>query len=456
MKKIVALFLSLLAAAGLTACNSTAQLPGSGTSGTAAVGQADQTPQTTGNVLRALKAGTDSGRYGTSYQIDHTILCYIDYASASDTALCAQPSCNHDSESCTAYIPKGQILSSLYAVDNQFAAFVVSPNSPDEGGPVLYLADKGGGNRRTLFQASSGQDFWELICVDDQYLYFSLSTTQEEGQTIDLYRVPLAGGEAEAVFPLSDSQILGLSGRNLVCYSYQYEEPENRQEPQIPEGAAQEEIDQMMIEYQEAFVGTHRVFLHSIDDGTEQELESWTSTMGNEGRVQYWQDDRLYWLDCNWNKLPQVIHWTDENRQTGEVALTWPDQALQDIQNNKEGDFRVERLELVLENRAMLTVRGPETRRYAVDLETGSVTEIPLRYQSNGKEIPVAILGQSSDSLLVEIEVQMKDVTYIQDDGTPTMNGAAIGRYALIPFADFFAGKPNYREVTTQYIQTIW
>lgn len=424
MKKIVALFLSLLAAAGLTACNSTAQLPGSGTSGTAAVGQADQTPQTTGNVLRALKAGTDSGRYGTSYQIDHTILCYIDYASASDTALCAQPSCNHDSESCTAYIPEGQILSSLYAVDNQSAAFVVSPNSPDEGGPVLYLADKGGGNRRTLFQASSGQDFWELICVDDKYLYFSLSTTQEEGQTIDLYRVPL-----------SDSQILGLSGRNLVCYSYQYEEPENRQEP---------------------FVGAHRVFLHSIDDGTEQELESWTSTMGNEGRVQYWQDDRLYWLDCNWNQLPQVIHWTDENRQTGEVALTWPDQALQEIQNNEEGDFRVERLELVLENRALLTVRGLETRRYAVDLETGSVTEIPLRYQSNGKEIPVAILGQSSDSLLVEIEIQVKDVTYIQDDGTPTMNGAAIGRYALIPFADFFAGKPNYREVTTQYIQTIW
>ena len=408
----------------MTACNSTAQLPGSGTSGTAAVGQADQTSQTTGNVLRALKAGTDSGRYGTSYQIDHTILCYIDYASASDTALCAQPSCNHDSESCTAYIPKGQILSSLYAVDNQSAAFVVSPNSPDEGGPVLYLADKGGGNRRTLFQASSGQDFWELICVDDQYLYFSLSTTQEEGETIDLYRVPLAGGEAEAVFPLSDSRILGLSGRNLVCYSYQYEGPENLQEP---------------------FVGTHRVFLHSIDDGTEQELESWTSTMGNEGRVQYWQDDRLCWLDCNWNQLPQAIHWTDENRQTGEVAFTWPDQALQEIQKNEEGDFRVERLELVLEN-----------RRYAVDLETGSVTEIPLRYQSNGKEIPVAILGQSSDSLLVEIEIQMKDVTYIQDDGTPTMNGAAIGRYALIPFADFFAGKPNYREVTTQYIQTIW
>lgn len=374
--------------------------------------------------MRALKAGTDSGRYGTSYQIDHTILCYIDDASASDTALCAQPSCNHDSESCTAYIPKGQILSSLYAVDNQSAAFVVSPNSPDEGGPVLYLADKGGGNRRILFQASSGQDFWELICADDKYLYFSLSTTQEEGQTIDLHRVPLAGGEAEAVFPLSDSRILGLSGRNLVCYSYQYEEPENRQEP---------------------FVGTHRVFLHSIDDGTEQELESWTSTMGNEGRVQYWQDDRLYWLDCNWNQLPQAVHWTDENRQTGEVALTWPDQALQEIQNNEEGDFRVERLELVLEN-----------RRYAVDLETGSVTEIPLRYQSKGKEIPVAILGQSSDSLLVEIEIQMKDVTYIQDDGTPTMNGAAIGRYALIPFADFFAGKPNYREVTTQYIQTIW
>lgn len=452
MKKTVALLLSLLLAAGLTACGGAAV---SGTSGTVGAGT-EQTQQTAGNVLRSLKVGTDSGRYGTSYQIDHTILCYIDYASASDTALCAHPACNHNSESCTAYIPKGQIVSSVYAVDDQSIAFIISPNSPDEGGSILYLADKGGSNRRKVFQAASGQDFWELTCADEQYLYFSLTTTQETGDTMELYRVPLSGGEAEAVFSLSDSQILGVTGRNLVCYSYQYEEPENLEEPQMPEGATQEEMDQLMMEYQASFVGTHRVFLRSIDDGTEQELESWTSTMGNEGRVQYWQDDRLYWLDCDWNELPQAIHWTAVNRQTGETAISWPDNALRDIQNDEEGDFRVERLELILENRALLTVRGPETRRYAVDLENGSVTEIPLRYQNNGKEIPISILGQSADSLLAEIEIQLKDVTYIQDDGTPTMNGAAIGRYALISFADFLAGKPNYREITTQYIQTIW
>ena len=55
-----------------------------------------------------------------------------------------------------------------------------------------------------------------------------------------------------------------------------------------------------------------------------------------------------------------------------------------------------------------------------------------------------------------EMEMQTEEVTYIQKDGTPTTNGAAVGRYSLISFADFLAGKPAYREINTQYIEPLW
>lgn len=459
MKKFSALLFTVILAASLTGCqNSTAKPNETSTIFSASSDASNQ--ESDGNALRFLKIGNTTGRYGTAFQMDHTILCYIDYPSASDTALCAQPACNHDDESCTAYIANGYTVSNIYVVDDQTIAFIVTPLSNEDGGAIIYLADSSGSNRRKIYQANSGEDFGELCCADDQNLYFTTYVTQQDGSgdRIEMYRIPLDGGDAEKVFTPSMAQVLGVDGREIVCYEYSFEEPESTQELEIPEGATQEEIDQLYVEYQSSLVGTHRVYLHNVDTGAERDLGTWTSAMGSEGRLQVWQDGALYWCDSQWNQLPDQLHWTSGNGQNNEIAVSWPSDVLKDVQNDPDGNSGVERLEMIVENRALLTVKGPweEFRRYAVDLSDGSVVEIPLRYQSNGKEKPVAILGQSADSLLVEIETQMKDVTYIQSDGTPTTNGSVVNRYALISFADFFAGNPNYREIQTQYIQSIW
>lgn len=451
MKKTAALILALGAAAVLTACGAPASDNVPESAGENAAVQADP------HDLRLLQVGNEAGRYGVAYQNDHSVLCYIDYASASDTALCAQPSCNHDSESCTAYIPGGEIVSSVYALDNGNIAFIVSPGPNAEGGSTLYLADSAGGDRRKLFQASSGQDFWELTCADDRYLYFPLQTTpQGEASTTKLCRVPLSGGEPEDLLDLDDAQVIGTSGRYLVCRSSQYDQP--GQEPVFPDNGSQEEINRLTHEYLSSCKGTSRVFLRNIDDGTETELDSWTVTMDNDDRALLWQDGRLYWCEMGWNRLPQSFHWTAADGQTGEVAVSWPEALLQEVENDPNETAGVSRLETVVQDRALLQITGRENRsfRYAVDLSDGSATEIPLQYESNGREQPVAILGRSSDSLLVEMEMQMQEVTYIQKDGTPTTNGAAVGRYALISFEDFLEGKPAYREINTRYIETLW
>lgn len=449
MKKTAALILALTLTAALAGCGAPASA---------------SLPEPAGNTevradphdLYLLQTGSEAGRYGTVYRNDHTILCYIDYASASDTALCAQPSCNHDSDSCTAYIPGGDVVSALCALDGGKMAFIVSPGQESDRGSILYLADSAGGERRKLFRAESGEDFWELTCADDAYLYFPIQIMEGDNTVTRLCRVPLSGGEAEPLFDWDDAHVIGVDGRDLVCQSTRYEE--SGEQPVLPDNASQEELNRLSHEYLSSCKGSSRVFLHNMDDGTETELDSWDVTMDNDDRVLLWQDGRLYWCETGWNRLPQAFHWTAADGQTGEVELSWPEELRQEVENDPNETAGVSRLETVVENHALLQITGKENQlhRYGVDLSDGSVTEIPLRYESNGKEQPVAILGRSGDSLLVEMEVQMKEVTYIQQDGTPTTNGAAVGRYALIAFDDFLAGRPAYREINTQYIETIW
>lgn len=451
MKKTAALLLALEMAVGLAACSAPASGDSSGSV------SENVTVQTNSHDLRFLQVGNEAGRYGVAYQKDHTILCYIDYASARDTALCAQPSCNHDSESCTAYIPGDEIVSALYALDNGNIAFIVSPGQGQEDGSILYLADSAGEHRLEVFRASSGQDFWELTCADDEYLYFPLQTTpQTEPSTTRLVRVPLSGGDPEELMDMNEAQILGTTGRNLVCRITRYDQ--TAQELDIPDNASQEEINRLSHEYLSASKGSNRIYLYNIDDGTERELESWASTMDNDDRAILWQGGRLYWCEMGWNRLPPSLHWTSADGQTGEVAVSWPENLRQEVENDPNETAGVSRLETAVENHALLQITGQENRlyRYAVDLSDGSAAEIPLKYESNGKEQPVAILGRSGDSLLVEMEMQTKEVTYIQKDGTPTTNGAAVGRYALISFDDFLEGKPVYKEINTQYIETLW
>lgn len=448
MRKSRILIFTLILAVVLTACGQNPQndrqLPGE-----------TESRQSEGNNLHMLEIGTQAGRYGTAYQDDHTILCYLDYANACDTAFCTQPACNHDSDSCTAYIPDGVIVSALYAVDDQTMAYILTSKEGDQ----LYLADSNGANRRKLYQAASGEEFWELTCADSQYLYFPMTFTETDGSASQSFcRLPLSGGEPEPLIQELDSQILGAWGRDLVCYKYQYDEPENLQEPSVPEGATQEETDRIMMEYLDSFKGTHEVYLSNLDDGSRKELDGWDSTMGNEGRVQFCADDRLYWCETENRQLPDSIHWLLPDGQSGETALSWPEDLRLAIEGSTDWYSGAERLEGMLQDWVLITLKGPwdGMRRYAMNVTDGSVKEIPLRYQSNGKNQPITILGQSKDSLLVEIETQLKEVTFIQQDGTPSTNWAGVGRFGLITFEDFLSGTPEYREIDTQYLESIW
>ena len=84
--------------------------------------------------------------------------------------------------------------------------------------------------------------------------------------------------------------------------------------------------------------------------------------------------------------------------------------------------------------------------RYALDLETGILQEIPLQYIANATEKAISIEGQGEDCLAVIFEEQVQMSAYLDPDGMPATSMETHRRYGLISTEDFLAGIPNYRE----------
>ena len=103
--------------------------------------------------------------------------------------------------------------------------------------------------------------------------------------------------------------------------------------------------------------------------------------------------------------------------------------------------------ERLVDGRLLVTAMDPDTiivHRCAVDLQTGAVQELTLRYVENATEQPVRVLAQSGDMVLVRFESQVRDG--LAGGDTEVQN-----RCGLISLEDFFAGRPNYREITLHY-----
>ena len=241
--------------------------------------------------------------------------------------------------------------------------------------------------------------------------------------------------------------MLGVSGRNLVLWWYDWSEQEEVPQPVVTSEMPEEEVQEKLAAYDaemDRVTGDFRVVLCSIDTGEEQELDSWTSLHGTTGRTLYWKQDRLYWMDCG---EPGSLHWIMADGQQGELAVQWPQEITQcqeELGINLEGRM--------LQGEILLTVcefreNDPVVRRYVLDLESGAVQEIPLQYIANATEEPVSIQGQGEDCLFVVFEEQVQIGTYLGPDGMPATSMETHWRYGLISEEDFLAGIPNYREI---------
>lgn len=163
---------------------------------------------------RTSAAGTPEGYYLVDRADDWTgVLSYCDYATMQKVALCAQPNCQHNSESCTAWL--ANIYNIPYPVICNGKLLLIYNGSGvaedgDAGLPQIEVADLDGQNRTTLCTFPADVILDENCILGDQVIYLLGSGTQvEEGNVFPdkiLYKVHLDTGKIETIWRQSQDE----------------------------------------------------------------------------------------------------------------------------------------------------------------------------------------------------------------------------------------------------------
>ena len=395
VKKI---FLAAALAAALCACGEAAPA-GKGETG-AKHGAAGE--------IAMLEPGTRKGRYCIAEEPSGEVICWMDYNAVQETPLCSAPNCEHNSEACTAFLSEGY-TNKVLALGDDRLLFVLRSNT-HEWPTRLMIADRDGGSRHQIAEMENGDDILTPpFCADDQYVYFEV--LHKGGESHPLARAPLDGGKVEFVMtPKSDTwRVVNAAGRKLMLLEQDWEKPEIR------------------------------LYTYDVDSGETQQLDASFLDANKLCDFSVSAQERVYFCDQS------SVHWVDMEGQSGQIPIPWPEGL-----DLAQEEYRINTL---IGSKLLFSVgwHGSDdavlARMYALDVDSGQLQEAPLQYiNSKSVSLPLDILGQSEDSLLVRFACNTQQYQFMLPNGVPTQGLRDVCRYGMISLEDYLAGKVNYRE----------
>lgn len=155
--------------------------------------------------LTSYGSGTPEGFYSAFLNEDGSRnLLYVDYASAAQVYLCAQPNCEHNSESCPAWIaPFGGTVTVAASETELFLLY-----NGYGGGVRIERAGLNGENRRELLSLPGGAMAENAVAFNGQFLVLSLQESAVENDAVmqndRLVAVDVNSGETCTLFSLRD------------------------------------------------------------------------------------------------------------------------------------------------------------------------------------------------------------------------------------------------------------
>lgn len=191
------------------------------------------------NMIGEGGAGNEHGFYYVSYDYEDVFkanIKYIDYESKKEIYLCNQPSCNHNNEKCTSYLPirfGGMIQ--LYLDDKHLyilCPFEVPHEVEESDEPIgyaidvqykMYMMDLDGGNRKLTGEFAENEDIQSSCFSQVNYLYTSIEETMDD-QSIKktLVRMDGSTGKIESLKDMDDCIIIGSYKNQLVLIKSDY------------------------------------------------------------------------------------------------------------------------------------------------------------------------------------------------------------------------------------------
>lgn len=171
-------------------------------------------PETLILATKTSAAGTAEGYYLVDRADDWTgVLSYCDYATMQKVALCAQPNCQHNSDSCTAWLANSFNIPYPVICNDQLILIYNGSGIAEDGKaglPQIEVADLDGQNRTTLCTFPADVILDENCVLGNQGIYLLGSGTQaEEGNAFPdkfLYKVHLDTGEIETIWRQSQDK----------------------------------------------------------------------------------------------------------------------------------------------------------------------------------------------------------------------------------------------------------
>ncbi|MBC8570482.1 hypothetical protein [Zongyangia hominis] len=200
MKRLLFLFLAiLLLFTGCAAGDQTEQSHSTfhGTSSGGPLGKSSSAsggPASTQLQTLGRGSGNSKGFYRISMDLPtdgdtYALLLYVDYASRQEVPLCGKPSCAHNTDECTAYLPGSSFEYKILAEEDQLFLFYlpigggavwIGGDGIEAAAPCLFSMNPDGTGRTKLLDLPTGTLLAEPIVYGGGNIYATAETTRME------------------------------------------------------------------------------------------------------------------------------------------------------------------------------------------------------------------------------------------------------------------------------------
>lgn len=391
---------------------------------------------------------------------------YTDYATATRQYLCADPACAHNTDACAGYIPDAGELFGLFCQGEALYLYI----QPADGAPALYRSGLNGAGRSLFFSFSADTAPQGGIAAGEGGWYYLNDQAQADGgRRVRLLRFDPEARSCETLAELpgdgSACYLVGVAaGRLLVQQTGLPGETDARVyacDPATgelttlltcPEGLVCRAVGDALVYWRQ---GAAELRALEVAGGGDRALytgpvlgEGTTLQMDgpHDGRLLVQARREIPMSQVDWAGLPEgtrqgLADYLKAHQADMEQELGHP------IDPTDLPGVYAE-LDRYSREHGGYGITMSDWRFLAAD-PAGETRELALR-QPDDPTQPVTVLGESEEAFCVAVGVEEQPVTYWDPEGKPYEGRITRLRTALIPKADYYAGKENYREVLDQ------
>lgn len=341
-------------------------------------------------------------------------MIYTDYSTKTTVYLCNRPDCQHNDETCPSWFsfPGGGIFLDAKG-EHLFCA--IRGDSEQEQAETIWKMDLNGENRQALYTCAPNESLTDMAISDGTSLYFAAGVTDPETWTLNktLKQLDIQSGKTEDLMTYQDTAwLFGAFEDELLV--------------QIFDGAS------------------FRYDAYSLKTKTSRTLLTY-----DENARSMPSGDSIYVVKPLTDSTAEVLKF---NIKTGETSSLCKDIPYF-VDTTTVGDIVDGRMIIHASDTRENDPEKIKVYYYAVNCETGEMTDLPLTYEIGETTDFVNVVAETGDFFVVTSGTETVKSIANGTDGTPYELEGTIFIYSLISKSDYWNGQPNYIKIDNSAIK---